>query len=78
MNYAARSSKIFFFAQYSHKLQCIIIIIVRNPLRIKNDESIKMEDINMEACASYGIHSAKPTVEDQVYEECDVQVYEEM
>ena len=35
-------------------------------------------DIAMETCPSYGANTTKPTVQDQVYEECDTEAYEKL
>ena len=35
-------------------------------------------DIAMETCPSYDVNTTKPTVQDQVYEECDTEVYEKL
>ena len=35
-------------------------------------------DIAMETCPSYGVNTTKPTVQDQVYEECDTEAYEKL
>ena len=32
----------------------------------------------MQTCPSYGVNTTKPTVQDQVYEECDTKAYEEL
>ena len=35
-------------------------------------------EITMETCPSYGVNTTKPTVQDQVYEECDTKAHEQL